>query len=158
MFSEEIYNSLHNRTDDGQFFGRDNNNNNDNSNNSNKKSNISNRTAALHSTQPKVRADKQNKLNYDHDASSATTPLVIQEKKSVKIADSITKSSSTMDVLKESGNHTLKRKRDSKSPTKNANSYSEESSKKQNQTTATILVSKSKTKSGLPLLLKKTND
>lgn len=65
----------------------------------------------------------------------------------------------------QSGTNTLKRKRETKSPTKQAaDSTTYESSKKQQQeqqqllspTVATILVStKTKTKSGLPLLLKK---
>lgn len=57
-----------------------------------------------------------------------------------------------------SGQQTLKRKRDSKSPsTRTAveSPSSDATSRKQSQTTATILVSKTKTKSGLPLLLKK---
>lgn len=51
---------------------------------------------------------------------------------------------------------TLKRKREAKSPSKTVESPSSDaSSRKQSSTTATILVSKTKTKTGLPLLLKK---
>lgn len=53
---------------------------------------------------------------------------------------------------------TLKRKRDAKSPSAKPtleSPTSDATSRKQSQTTATILVSKSKTKTGLPLLLKK---
>lgn len=56
------------------------------------------------------------------------------------------------------GVQTLKRKRDSKSPTSKTvleSPSSDATSRKQSQTTATILVSKTKTKTGLPLLLKK---
>lgn len=56
------------------------------------------------------------------------------------------------------GVQTLKRKRDTKSPSAKVNIESPSSdatSRKQSQTTATILVSKTKTKTSLPLLLKK---
>lgn len=67
-------------------------------------------------------------------------------------------------VLKErkndssSGIQTLKRKRDAKSPSARSaveSPSSDATSRKQGTTTATILVSKTKTKTGLPLLLKK---
>lgn len=57
-----------------------------------------------------------------------------------------------------SGIQTLKRKRDAKSPSSKItieSPTSDATSRKQSQTTATILVSKTKTKTGLPLLLKK---
>lgn len=56
------------------------------------------------------------------------------------------------------GVQTLKRKRDAKSPSSKVtieSPSSDATSRKQSQTTATILVSKTKTKTGLPLLLKK---
>lgn len=59
---------------------------------------------------------------------------------------------------KADGVQTLKRKRDAKSPSAKAtieSPSSDATSRKQSQTTATILVSKTKTKTGLPLLLKK---
>lgn len=75
-------------------------------------------------------------------------PLQDKEKKSaVKIMDP-----------KVDGIHTLKRKRDTKPPSAQItveSPTSDATSRKLSQTTATILVSKTKTKTGLPLLLKK---
>lgn len=74
----------------------------------------------------------------------------MNETKNVKIADS------KSEML--SGMQTLKRKRDSKSPSAKMtveSPSSDATSRKQSTTTATILVSKTKTKTGLPLLLKK---
>lgn len=131
MFSEEIYNSLHNTN---LKIEKDRNNN------------------STISTKGKPKIDKPTNKNESNDTVVAVASA--KEKKNVKISD--TKSS----IVSEScGTNTLKRKRDAKSPVKCADSQLEqESSKKQSgssQTTATILVSKTKTKSGLPLLLKK---
>lgn len=129
IVSEEIYNSLHSNMD--IKIEKDSNNND---------STIS------------TKASKPNKL-IDIPTSTAAVSTT-KEKKNVKIADSKTNT-----VVSES--NTLKRKRDSKSPSKSADSSAQpaESNKKQSnsssQTIATILVSKTKTKSGLPLLLKK---
>ena len=75
------------------------------------------------------------------------------------------KSAENSEIPVNYGNQTLKRKRDVvKSPVSDAGSgtisitesaTSNPSSRRLSQTTATILVSKSKTKSGLPLLMKK---
>lgn len=74
------------------------------------------------------------------------------------------KSAETSEIPINYGNQTLKRKRDVvKSPVSDAGSGTmsivesptSTSSRKLSQTTATILVSKSKTKTGLPLLMKK---
>lgn len=61
------------------------------------------------------------------------------------------------DPKSESNVQTLKRKRDTKAPMHVTieSPTSDATSRKQSQTTATILVSKTKTKTGLPLLLKK---
>jgi len=133
MFSEEIYNSLHNTN---LKIEKDRNNN------------------STISTKGKPKIDKPTNKNESNDTVVAVASA--KEKKNVKISD--TKSS----IVSEScGTNTLKRKRDAKSPIKCADSQLEqESSKKQQSgssqtTTATILVSKTKTKSGLPLLLKK---
>lgn len=117
MFSEEIYNSLHN-TD--LKIEKDRNNN------------------STISTKGKPKIDKQTNKNESNDAAVASA----KEKKNVKISES-------------SGTNTLKRKRDAKSPVKCADSPLEQESSKKQQNTATILVSKTKSKSGLPLLLKK---
>ncbi|KAL7029748.1 hypothetical protein ACKWTF_006341 [Chironomus riparius] len=137
MFSEEIYNSLHNTN---LTIEKDRNNN------------------STISTKGKPKIDKQtNNKNESYETVVVAAPIASsKEKKNVKIAD--TKSSF---VSESSGTNTLKRKRETKSPVKCADSQLEqESSKKQQSgssqtTTATILVSKTKTKSGLPMLLKK---
>lgn len=74
---------------------------------------------------------------------------VLKEKKNVKITDPKYDPSC--------GVQTLKRKRDAKSPSAKVTESpsSDATSRKQSQTTATILVSKTKTKTGLPLLMKK---
>lgn len=141
MFSEEIYNSLHNTN---LKIEKDRNNN------------------STISTKGKPKIDKQTIKNESNDNVATTTAAVVvasaKEKKNVKISD--TKSS----IVSEScGTNTLKRKREAKSPVKcaaDSQLEQQESSKKQQSsssqtTTATILVSKTKTKSGLPLLLKK---
>jgi hypothetical protein len=150
LFSEEIYNSIHKRRDTIQV-EKDSNNN------------------STISTKAKPKIDKHtSKLNETSEstksvaAAAVATPIAVKEKKSVKITDP---KSDLSQQVHGSATNTLKRKRESKSPLKIADSPSlEELSKKQqsgsgngngSNTTATILVSKTKTKSGLPLLLKK---
>lgn len=133
IISEEIYNSLHKR--EGKKMDKDSNNN------------------STISTKAKPKIDKDNKHH-----NSPQKPNEVADRKIVKISDIKTSTTATISTtdsnLIQSGTHTLKRKRESKSPLK-IESTSEDSNKKQNQTTATILVSKTKLKSGLPLLLKK---
>lgn len=140
MVSEEIYQSLHNRD---VKIEKDNNNN-----------------TTTNITTPSTKVIKIDK---------ASAPIhkqtvdIDRANKSVKIVDNIhSKPNEQGNASLQSGTNTLKRKREAKSPTKQITEV--ESSKKQqhdnqptspNQTIATILVSKTKTKSGLPLLLKK---
>lgn len=140
MVSEEIYQSLHNRD---VKIEKDNNNN----------------TTTITTPSTKV-------IKIDKSAATAIQkqPVDIDRaSKSVKIVDNVhSKATEQGSASLQSGTNTLKRKRDAKSPTKQIAEV--ESNKKQqhdnqptspNQTIATILVSKTKTKSGLPLLLKK---
>ncbi|CRL02332.1 CLUMA_CG015177, isoform A [Clunio marinus] len=126
LFSEEIYNSLHPRRD-SNVIDKDKNNN----------STISTNIKA----KPKsINESTQQRIEHDF----------MKDKKNVKINEAKSEMSS--------GVQTLKRKRDSKSPTAKVtieSPTSDASSRKQSQTTATILVSKTKTKTGLPMLLKK---
>lgn len=147
MFSEEIYNSLHNTTvhlthTKAMKIEKDSNNN----------SNINNSTISTKVKPNKI--DKQNNKNTKEMINENAT-MATKEKKNVKISDA----KSSIVTESSSGTNTLKRKRESKSPIKSLDSQPEESNKKQSssssQTIATILVSKTKTKSGLPLLLKK---
>lgn len=136
MVAEEIYNSLHNRE---IKVAKDSNNNNNNIN-------------STISTKAKPKIDKH--IHKPNEINDPTT----KEKKCVKISD--TKSSPASDSSQlQSGTNTLKRKRESKSPMKMIDSPPDEESNKKlsssSQTIATILVSKTKTKTGLPLLLKK---
>lgn len=136
MISEEIYQSLHRRD---VKIEKDNNNN----------------TTTTTST-PSTKV-----IKIDKAAAIQKQPIDIERvSKSVKIVDNRSAESS---ASMHSATNTLKRKREAKSPTKQIAAV--ESGKKQqhdtqptspNQTIATILVSKTKTKSGLPLLLKKT--
>jgi hypothetical protein len=137
MVSEEIYQSLHSRETNVKL-EKDNNNNTTITTPSTKVIKIDKTAAAAIQKQP-VDIDRASKC--------------------VKIVENIKASEQPL----QSGTNTLKRKREAKSPTKQVTAV--ESSKKQqhdtqptspNQTIATILVSKTKTKSGLPLLLKKT--
>lgn len=145
MVSEEIYQSLHNRENNVKI-EKDNNNN----------------TTSTTITTPSTKV-----LKIDKTAAAAIQkqPVDIDRaSKSVKIVENIIHSKASeqqSSAALQSGTNTLKRKREAKSPTKQATTV--ESSKKQqhdnqptspNQTIATILVSKTKTKSGLPLLLK----
>lgn len=119
MFSEELFNSLHQR-------------------NTTEKDSNNNSTITKTNANEKF-AQKSN----DYDG-------ILKDKKNVlKIVD----------PKSESVQGTLKRKRDSKSPSAKLpqveSPTSDATSRKQSSTTATILVSKSKTKTGLPLLLKK---
>lgn len=123
MFSEEIFNSLHQRRASSE---KDSNNN------------------STLPTTTKVRTNV-----------TAQKPVegVLKERKNVV---NFTTDPPKSDV--NPGVQTLKRKRDAKSPSARVTDESPSSdatSRKQSQTTATILVSKSKTKTGLPLLLKK---
>lgn len=125
MYSEEILISTHQRETTDII---DSNNN-------------STVTAKL---KPKTNENIEKKLN-----ENSLFDGVLREKKNVKITD--TKNDP-------SGVQTLKRKRDAKSPSAKVTAESPSSdatSRKQSQTTATILVSKTKTKTGLPLLMKK---
>ena len=143
--SEELYHTLHCH-DDVKMDEKDSNNN---------------ATTTIPSTKVKSKIDKatliQKPIDIKHSAAKA-----------VKIVENNSKSfENTISSLLQSGTNTLKRKRETKSPTKQAaDSTTYESSKKQQQqqeqqllspTVATILVStkSTKTKSGLPLLLKK---
>lgn len=149
IVSEEIYQSLHCR--DVKMNEKDSNNNTATS--------ITTTTiTTLPSTKVKSKIDKTTMIQ---------KPIDI--KNSASKAENNSKSFENTSLLSsqlQSGTNTLKRKRETKSPTKQqaADSTTYESSKKQQQeqqqllspTVATILVStKTKTKSGLPLLLKK---
>ncbi|KAG5682976.1 hypothetical protein PVAND_012290 [Polypedilum vanderplanki] len=140
IFSEEIYNSLHKRDQNLQV-EKDSNNN------------------STISTKVKPKIDKNtSKPNEINETITTTINNISKEKKSVKITDPKSINNNNLDNSQvQNATNTLKRKREAKSPIKTADSpSSEEMSKKQSsQTTATILVSKTKTKSGLPLLLKK---
>lgn len=146
MVSEEIYQSLHNRENNVKI-EKDNNNNTTITTPSTKVLKIDKTAAAIQKQQP-----------IEIDRASKSVKIVEN-----KIHSKASEQSSTAPPPLQSGMNTLKRKREAKSPTKQTTTV--ESSKKQqhdtqptspNQTIATILVSKTKTKSGLPLLLKKT--
>jgi hypothetical protein len=89
----------------------------------------------------------------DKDRNNNSTNITTKAKSKV-----VDKSSQKIVAEMLSGVQTLKRKRDSKSPSAKEiveSPSSDATSRKQSTTTATILVSKTKTKTGLPLLLKK---
>jgi hypothetical protein len=133
IFSEEIYNSLHNRDENTE--NKDKNNN-----------------TTITKAKSSSIVDKQSQKILKDTAACMEN---VKEHKSVKILEKKSTAATAADLL-QSGNNTLKRKRESKSPHKITDSPAIESSKKQSsQTIATILVSKTKTKSGLPLLMKK---
>lgn len=129
MYSEEIFDSDNNRC--AQTIDKDNNNNNS-------------------TTLVKTKSNTLEKIarKSNENLSPFYNENILKEKKNVvKLADPPT-----------SGTQTLKRKRDAKSPSTKAtieSPSSDATSRKQSTTTATILVSKTKTKTGLPLLIKK---
>jgi hypothetical protein len=160
IVSEEIYQSLHSR--DGAKMRKDSNNNNATA----AATTITTTTNTSLSTSTKVKSkiDKTTTIQKPVDIINSMAG------KSVKIVEN--KSGDMIPSQLQSGTNTLKRKRETKSPTKysQADSTTSEMSKKQQQqepeqehqqqqqtspTVATILVSKTKSKSGLPLLLKK---
>lgn len=149
--SEELYHTLHCRRDDVVKMDEKDSNNNAT-------------ITTIPSTKVKSKIDKANMIQKPIDIKNSAA-------KAVKIVENNSKSfeNTSSSSLLQSGTNTLKRKRETKSPTKQAaDSTTYESSKKQQQqqqqeqqllspTVATILVStkSTKTKSGLPLLLKK---
>lgn len=135
MFSEQLFNSLHPRSHQHSLMSDQDNNNNAPIVTSTTGNNNNRSTSPLEKSKSKINEKNTQNVNAD-------------KKSIVKIADPKMESAS--------GTQTLKRKRDSKPPPKIAESSTlDAGGKKQSQTTATILVSKTKTKSGLPLLLKK---
>lgn len=159
IVSEEIYQSLHHSSSrDDVKMEKDSNNN----------ATVTTTTATITNnnitTSTKVKSTTiQKPIDIKNNASAAATAKNVKlvENSNIKSSDNVV--AAAVSQLP-SGTNTLKRKRETKSPTKQAADSTTffESSKKQQQdqqlpspTVATILVSKTKTKSGLPLLLKK---
>jgi ribosomal protein S21 len=110
---------------------------------------------SLHSRDHTIDKDRNN--NSTITARSAQRVVDKFPQKTNENFDGVLKDSKK-NVEQPSGTQTLKRKRDSKSPSAKVtieSPSSDATSRKLSSTTATILVSKTKTKTGLPLLLKK---
>lgn len=173
IFSEEVHNSLYSIRDQSSIKNNINQLNNNNLNVTiDSNNNSSNIGCALNVTSTNTATLTKPKLNNLHSSmkdgkvttNATTTKSTSNTEKSKETVTAVQKKSSHHSMEKKVvyGTQTLKRKRDSaKSPIKapplgNAVDPTNESNRKNSQsTTATILVSKTKTKTGLPLLLKK---
>lgn len=105
---------------------------------------------SLHQRDQKKDKDKNNNSTINNAVKTKSTDKILQ------VTNENISPSEKKDTLP--GTQTLKRKRDAKSPSTRSvidSPSSDATSRKQGATTATILVSKTKTKTGLPLLLKK---